>query len=161
MRYLIFSDFFTGADMTLASVIWPLIAGVVIAVIVVFVVKRTTGRLVKALLDQKADSPETAKTLGELGFDRKPALRYSLRPNATLRKLVMTVPADGEGKPITGETRLYIPEDKAYRAETSYNPDGTSLLLLLLLVLMLLLAAAAVMTLVPLLVEWLSSALFR
>ena len=170
VRYLLLSDFLTNGDITLASVIFPLIAGVILAVCAMFFVKKTTGRFVKALLDEKADAPETAKTLAELGYQKKPLLKYALRPGSTLRKIVLTAPADGQSEetpdaasaaetPISENTRFYIPEDKAYRAETTYNPDGMSILLLLLIVLALIVLSFVLLSLIPALMRWLSGVL--
>lgn len=110
------SKFLTGGNITTASVIWPLMIGAFIAVIVSHINKKTVGRLVKKLLSAKADSEASALSLNDLGMSKKSFLKYALRPSSTLSNIIKTA-EDG---------RLYIPEDKAYRAETTFSPDSTS-----------------------------------
>ena len=115
MSYII--DIFTGKSGESATVIWPLIIGAFLAVIISHFNKRTVGILVKRLLDSKANTPENAKKLNDLGLGKKAYLKYALRPKSTLRGIIFAE-----------KDAYYIPEETEYRAETVYKPDGSSLL---------------------------------
>ena len=147
------TELLTGGNTTLASVLWPMIAGVILAACLVFFNKQTLGKLVKALFDAKANSPETAKSLKELGLDKHRLLRLALRPDTTLRKVVYAV-EQKEGE----EIRYYIPEDRAYRAEVTYNPDGSSVMTLLIAAVAFIAVAVILMSVVPDLVKMFSAA---
>lgn len=115
--------FFTGESSAIASVVWPLMLGAFLALIIAHFNKRTVGILVKRLLKEEASSPDSAKSLSELGLNKKRYLNYALRPSSTLRSMVFFTEKDENGV-----EKLYIPDDKAYRAESQYKPDGSSLL---------------------------------
>ncbi len=150
-----FSDFLTGGDTTLNMILWPMIAGVIAAACLIFANKKIIGVFVKRLLEEKADSAETAKSLEELGFAKKRLLRFSLRPGSTLRKIVsVSVPEEPDGAPV----RYYIPEEKAYRAEVTYDPDGVSVMTILLAIIMFLVLTVLLMTVIPDLIRMASNA---
>ena len=136
----------TGGNTTVASVIWPMIVGVFIAMLISYFNKKTIGRLVKKLLKSGAKSPETAKSLSELGFSEK-SFSYALRPSSTLSSLI--IKDDSTSK-------LYIPEDKAYRAETTYSPDGTRVLTIILAAVLLIIAGIGLNNLVPYVIKLVS-----
>jgi len=148
------SDLFIGNNPTLASILWPLIAGVVIAACAVFFHKQTIGKFVKKLLTEKADTPETAKSLSDLGFEKNKLVKWALRPDTTLRKIIFSAENAEENAP----ARYYIPEDKAYRAEVTYNPDGASLLAMMAAIVVFILLAF-LMALIPDLIQMAKNAI--
>lgn len=107
------SDFFTGSETTLASIIIPLVTGVIIAACAVLFNKQIIGKFVKRLFDENADSEQNAKTLEELGFQKNRILRYSLRDGSTLRKVVMASPVSNDEEEKKTPPRYYIPEKHA------------------------------------------------
>lgn len=66
------SDFFTGSETTLASIIIPLVTGVIIAACAVLFNKQIIGKFVKRLFDENADSEQNAKTLEGAWLSKKP-----------------------------------------------------------------------------------------
>ena len=50
----------TGSDVTVASVVWPLVIGAFLAVAIAVINKMAVGRVVKALISAKASSPPRA-----------------------------------------------------------------------------------------------------
>ncbi len=149
------TQFLAGGNEPLASILWPLISGVVLAACVVFFNKQTVGRFVKALFDAEASTPESAKTLAELGYDKNRLIRHALRPGAVLRKMVHVSLEEADG--VTTE-RYYIPEECAYRAEVTYNPDGSSVLTLVIAVVAFFAVAMILMSVIPDLIGMLTAA---
>ncbi len=147
------TEFFTGGNTTLASILWPLIAGVIIAACAVFFNKQTVGKFVKKLFDEQAISEDTAKSLHELGYENNKLIRFALRPNSTLRKIIRFTPAQEEIP-----ERFYIPDECAYRAEITYNPDGSSVLTILIAIIMFLALTVILMTVIPDLIQMASNA---
>ncbi len=150
------SDFFTGSETTLVSVLIPLVLGVIIAACAVLFNKQVIGKFVKRLFDENADSEQNAKTLEELGFQKSRILRYSLRDGSMLRKVVMASP-DPEKEEKTPK-RYYIPENCAYRAETIYNPDGSSVLTIVIAIIMFIAVTLLLLVIVPDLIQMASNA---
>lgn len=137
-----------------------MVLGVTLAVFIVFFNKKTLGKLVKKLFEEKAENEITAKSLKELGLEKSRILRYALREGSTLRKMVYAVPprdgeeaASGEKGQKSGEVKYYIPEDKAYRAELTYNPDGTSVLTVVLAILIFAIVSLVLLAVIPSLVR--------
>lgn len=151
------SDLFTGGNTTLASILWPLVLGVILAACAVFFNKQTVGKFVKKLFDEQAISEESAKSLAELGFENNRLVKFALRPDSTLRKVVRALPAhDEEGHPLPD--RFYIPDECAYRAEVTYNPDGSSLLTIVIAIVMFIAAAMILMAVLPDLLDMIGGA---
>lgn len=133
------AKFFTGGNITTASVIWPLMIGAFVAVVISHINKKTVGKLVKKLLSANADSEASALSLNDLGMGKNSSLKYALRPSSTLSNIIKT----------TDDGRLYIPEDKAYRAETIFSPDSTSFKTVIFAAILFVGAALALLHLVP------------
>jgi hypothetical protein len=79
----------------------------------------------------------------------------ALRPDTTLRKTVYLVEPAEENTP----NRYYIPEDKAYRAEVIYKPDGTPPVAVIVAIVVLLLLAFALMAIIPDLIQMAKNAI--
>jgi hypothetical protein len=150
------SDLLTGGNTTLASILWPLIAGVILAACAVFFNKQTVGKFVKKLFDEQAINEESAKSLAELGFEKNTIVKIALRTGSTLRKVIHVVPIDGEDT--TAAERYYIPDECAYRAEVTYNPDGSSILTIVIAIVMFIAMAVILMTVIPDLIQMASNA---
>ncbi len=153
------SDFFTGSETTLASIIIPLVTGVIIAACAVLFNKQIIGKFVKRLFDENADSEQNAKTLEELGFQKNRILRYSLRDGSTLRKVVMASPVSNDEEEKKTPPRYYIPEEHAYRAEVIYNPDGSSVLTILIAIIMFIAVTLLLLVIIPDLIQMASNAI--
>ncbi len=141
-----FTLFWDQSNPTVASILWPMIVGVILASFAVLFHKKTIGKFVKKLLTERAETEASAKSLSELGFVKSRFLRYALRDGSTLRKMVYRTEAEGE-------PRYYIPEDKAYRAEVTYHPDGSSVLTVVFSVILILVVASVMMILIPDLIQ--------
>ena len=152
------SEFFTGPISDLASILSSMVIGVILAACIVFINKQTIGKFVKRLFDEKATSEDTAKTLEELGFEKSRILRHALRSGSTLRKMVMAC-SDGSEEESSSPLRFYIPDEKAYRAEITYNPDGSSILTLVIATLMFIVVATILVVLIPDLIQMASNAI--
>ena len=141
------SDLLTGGNTTLASILWPLVAGVILAACAVFFNKQTVGKFVKKLFDEQAVSEESAKSLAELGFEKNSLVKFALRSGSTLRKVIHVAPIDSEDN--AAAERYYIPDECAYRAEVTYNPDGSSILTIVIAIVMFIAVAMILMAVIP------------
>lgn len=150
-----FSDILIQNNPTLALILYPMLIGLIIGVMVVLFNKQVIGKLVKKLLDDKISTDGTAKTLEELGFGKSRTLKFLLRDGTTLRKMVKTAENDGK----TSAPRYYIPEDCAYRAEVTYNPDGSSVITVVIAIIMFAALTLIMMTLIPDLIQMLKNAI--
>ena len=68
--------------------------GIVIASLSALYNRRVLGKFIRALIKSDATSPEKAKTLAELGFDKNPFVKYSLSRGYTLKKSTSCVEYD-------------------------------------------------------------------
>lgn len=89
--------------------------GILLAALYSLYQKQVPGAIVRAILREKALSPDSAKTAEELGISKNPLMRYELQHNTVLKRLVHTV---GEEKDQTP------PQSSAPASETSdATPD--------------------------------------
>lgn len=145
------TELLTGGNAGTASILWPLMLGVFLAVVISYLNKRTTGKLVKALLEKKAESEETALPLTELGF-KKQSFRYALRKTSTLRSIIKEANSEEDSAP-----RYYIPQESSYRAEVLYKPDGASPLTLIFVALGLIAITIFLLNVIPELTQMLKN----
>ena len=150
-----FSDILIQNNPTLAAILYPMLTGLIIGVIVVLFNKQVIGKLVKKLLDDKIHSEGSAKTLDELGFVKNKILKFLLRDGTTLRKVVKIAEDSESGAP----ARYYIPQDCAYRAEVTYNPDGSSVITVVIAIVMFIALTFIMMTVIPDLIQMLKNAI--
>lgn len=129
----------TGGSTTAASVIWPIILGVFIAVVITYINKKTVGKLVDKLLALPADNEENAVTLNEIGFGKKGSLHYALRPSSTLSNVIKH----------TDDGKYYIPEDQQYRAEVVFTQSKLSPMTLILSAVLLIVAGSSLLNVLP------------
>ncbi len=108
--------------MEINVIVWMFLIGAAIAMLMMYYNARFLGRLVRALLDIDATSPETALTLEEVNIKMTPALKYSLRPGTSFSETVLK----------TEDDRYYIAPDKISLAKAKYRGKDTTLLFILL-----------------------------
>ena len=75
-------------------IIMGLFFGMILAAFSAFYNRRVLGSFIRALLAADATSPEKAKTLAELGFERNTFVRTSLRNGCTLKNSTSCVEFD-------------------------------------------------------------------
>ena len=163
-----------GSMISVDMIILAIFIGGVIASFAAVYNKRMLGGFVRALIKAGANTPETAKTIGELGFGEDPFVRSALRGENALRRTVVLAEvarldgadaktAEKRGRSnkkekINFETaRFYIPEQRRARAEIRYDNKGTGLVALLFSVLAFAVIAAIVYFILPDLLEMLDT----
>ena len=123
----------SDAKMTL----WVLVGlcfAVILAALYVLYERNVAGAFIRALLDREALSPESAKTLDELGFNKNPFVKFELAHSAVMQKTVKMVEEpereeateqDAPLNEVQGDNRrFYIPEELKYRAAQRYENKG-------------------------------------
>ena len=133
--------FTSGANETARALILSLAIGLVCAVAWATYTRGALGKFVRALLKQECLSPESSKTLMELGFFRNATIRRELKRGINLRKLVFcrekeeTRVSVGDEAGEASESapsatahevnfltdHFYIPQDLRYRAEVRFE----------------------------------------
>ena len=111
------------------TAVWCLVAGIIIAFVVIFFNKTVTGALVRALLDGGAIGEENSKTLAELGLDENTSFKNSYKRSKTIRGYVKT---DKETAEIMPDTKMYIPEELKSRAEAQFALRGNELFIVII-----------------------------
>lgn len=110
----------TESDLTMLSLlVIGLCIGISLAALITFYQRNIPGGFVRALLRAEALSPEKAKTLAELGYEKNRLVGFELRHGTVMKK---TVQQTGKGNDTA--VRYYIPEELKYRAETRYQKKG-------------------------------------
>ena len=134
-EYVNFS-FDASARATWRNVILGLCIGILLASLYMLYQKLVPGAIVRAILKAEAHTPESAKTLTELGLDKNPLYRFELRHNAALKKMVLRSlaqePTENEAADkATADTeqqeRFYISEEAKYRAELRFDKKGNGI----------------------------------
>ncbi len=77
-----------GHLISLPQIIAMLLIGVIIAALATMFNKRVLGDFVRVMLQYEAHSPETAKDLKTLEYQRNSTIRSALRRNVSLRRVV-------------------------------------------------------------------------
>lgn len=134
------------------NLILGLAFGFILAAGISCYLKTVHGGFVRRLLAEGCNSPETARSLYELGYFHNISIRNQLRRGGTIGALVRRVGAAGE--PATDATdlsaaRFYIPEDLRYRAEFRYEKKGSGAPVLILTVVLTVVAAALLCHFLP------------
>ena len=122
-------------------IVWALFIGFSIALVWVLFSKRYMGNFIHALLAKKADSPDKALTLKELGFGKNPFVKRALVGKSAYSGLVFE---KNEEVVIKGDSvipvirrkvdfesaRFYIPRVLVPRAEVRFERKGTHIMAL-------------------------------
>ena len=151
---------FSGSNGGLINLSWAIVAlclGMVIAAVMAVYEKRGLGEFVRKMLSEECYTPETAKTLAELGYRKNAAVRGALR-GGSLSKVVKCVQKEAydaeiakkhaeyeqnaqPGAPkfksiayrINYETdTFYIPKDASYAADVRYDKSGSGIVSVLI-----------------------------
>lgn len=97
----------SGSMLSLQTLLFGLFVGVNLAALLAIFNKRVLGDFVRKLLSEECSSPESAKTLRELGFIKNTAVRGSLRSGVTLRRIVRCVETDEHNRALEEKRREY------------------------------------------------------
>lgn len=140
---------FENSTISLALIIWGLYAGILVGGIASIYNKRYLGGAVRALLAEQCLSPDTGKTLSELGL-RTWGLNRALREGKVLRKCIsianpeecicprkqkkwvaslrrfFTGSTESASRLDLSRARLYVPEEKKFHAQVRYEKKGTA-----------------------------------
>lgn len=130
------------AGNTVRNLIIGIAIGIIIASAMAVHTKRGVGGFVRKLLAMECTSPESAKTLSELGYFQNLSIRRELKKGVTLSKLVLCVEegayrsecssidkTQGKSKPFEidfSTMHFYVPEDLRYRAEVRFEKKGST-----------------------------------
>lgn len=148
----------TNSVTTLNIIVWSLFIGFIIAIGVTLYNKIVLGKLVRALIEKDATSPERALALGDVGGEN-PLIKLALRRGGALRRVVrMAEDNEGEdtGKNVA-EGKFYIPEECMHRAKTVYDKPETSVFSVLLAIIAFLVLAMVAFIIIPDIVQLISN----
>ena len=123
-------------------IVWALFIGFSVALCWALFSKRYMGNFIHALLKQKADCPEKAMTLKELGFERNLFIKQALVGKTSYSGLVFEkdeeVKIEGDSvipvirrKVDFENARFYIPRVLTPRAEIRFERKGTHIMALI------------------------------
>lgn len=165
------------SSLTLEWIVWAIFVGILLGAAASVYQKQVIGAFVRLLIKQGATEPARAQTLSELGQSQNWFIRWALREEGTLRKLVHL---DQEPTEIPKEAvhpirrffsskdtfyektdmknaRFYIPQDLVTRAEIRYEKKGTDLFSLLITALVFLVVVYLSLEFIPDLIGMYSS----
>ena len=141
------AEFLTGGSDELAVVLWPLAAGIIVAMILSYFYKSSVGVFVKRLLDREAIDEQSALSFEELNIKSTGFISYSLKKDSGLARFVRSAKTVDEK---SGEEKVgyYISEDDIPRASV-YASDGTKGVTVILAIVLLAVLATVLLTLIP------------
>ena len=122
--YLYFSAALAIDVTNLKRAVWLIIAGMILALVFIYFYKTVNGALVRALMANEAYSPETAKTLAELGFEKKESILKTFNRSETIRRVVGTAEDEADEN-----AHFYIREEEKKRATEQYGMKGNELIM--------------------------------
>ena len=129
------------------QILWGLCAGLALALIYTFYIKRVQGGLIRRLLAADALTEGSAVGLAALGYKNGVLLRHALREGTPLSAVVQSTP-DG---------RYFIPAEKVELAEKRYGNEGMSMFVMLISILVLFAVALVCVYVCPELIDWFES----
>lgn len=129
------------------QILWGLCAGLALALIYTFYIKRVQGGLIRRLLAADALTEGSAVGLAALGYKNGVLLRNALREGTPLSAVVQSTP-DG---------RYFIPAEKVELAEKRYGNEGMSMFVMLISILVLFAVALVCVYVFPELIDWFES----
>ncbi|MBQ7728137.1 MAG: hypothetical protein IJT60_06120 [Clostridia bacterium] len=164
-----------GTLITPTMIILGLMIGIIIAGALVLRDRGILGKFVRALNREQCNSPETAKTLAELGFDRSISIRNALRNGKRLRSVVHCVEweafeaavasAEESEKPNlsfrwdNSTYHFYIPAEKRIEADVRFEKEGSTWKSYVILVIVTVLLAVGIIYFLPDLLQMLDNAI--
>lgn len=150
--------------------------GLIVASLITFYNRRVLGGFIRKLDSEGALSPENAKTLAELGYDKNRFIRLSLRHGYSLRRVVSyAFKKTDDGSETNGENlinaatlgqkidlsgdRFYLPEEKRDVTVSRFRTKGSGPLSVILITVLGLVAVVLIFKIAPVIVKLLDSAL--
>ncbi len=178
-------NFGGGTMINIRNIILGLFIGVIIASVIMIIDKRVLGSFVRSLIKEECLSPDSAKTLADLGFAAKYTIRNGVRRSTALRSVVRCreeeefnsaleaqraeyeerrkteteLPPFKEAvyRPNPDTDHFYIPEEKKYSADMRFEKKGTSWLTLVFIIIALIFIFAILLFAIPELLKLLDS----
>lgn len=163
--------------LSLRMIIIGITVGFCVAAILTLIDKKHIGGLVRKMLYDECIGKENAKTLYELGYDRNPAVRGSLKNGSVLKRWVRCVEEDEhyasieqkrkefeaayandkkapkfktlEFKRDPDKHHFYIDEEKKYSAAVKFDSKGTNVVSAILVILISIIICAFLCFVVP------------
>ena len=164
----------TGSVVTMRNIVIGLFIGIIIAAAMACYDKNVLGNFVRKIVYEECLSPETAKTLYELGYARNTAVRSNLRRTTKLGRIVRSVERDSYERDTeaartayiekhgsdrgfsvppfkldVNTAHFYIPDEEHYRAEVRFEKGGSGWRALLLVLVVSVIGIALVTFLLP------------
>ncbi len=126
--------------MNVTYLVWGITAGLCVATLYLYFIKRTCGGFVKALTDNGCIGAENAKSCDELGIKEPNAyLKKQLSENGGMSSMIKT---DADGK-------YYIREEYSSLAAKKYRAESTPLIAVIGLVIVIIIVGAVASYLMP------------
>ena len=174
-----------GSLVSIRYLIVGLFVGLSVASFAAVFNKRVLGSFVRKLLGEECLSPETAKTLPELGYAGKLFIRYGVKRGVNLRRVVRcreeeeylariaaeeqeyeqkraddpTLPKKFKAEPFSVDPdkhHFYIPEEMKYMADVKFEAKGNTWFSAIIFVVVSFVALLAVMAVLPQVLELLN-----
>lgn len=125
---------------SLPLMFFALFLGVILAALGALYNKRLLGGALRKIIASGANSPESAKTLEELGYSKNAFVRSALKSGTAMRKYVHCVEDDEAAKSLVPDKKgylpkiktdlsashFYVPEEARVGAELRYDKTGTT-----------------------------------
>lgn len=108
------------------TVMWCIIAGVILALVYIFYKKMISGSIVRALIDNEAFTQDSAKTPVELGFSEDSSAISSANRSDAIKRIITY-----DGEKITPDTKIYIKDGMKSRAEAQFGLRGNELFVII------------------------------
>lgn len=146
----------------LRNVILAMCVGILFAALCTMYQRYVPGSFIRAILRAEANTPETARTLAELDFEKNIFVRMELRFGTLLLKhLAFYEEEQGEEekKRPTESARFYIPEELKYRAELRYETKGSGPVQLIFTVVLTFAIAILLIKVIPMLLSFVDAIL--
>lgn len=142
----------SGSMITIPMIVIAIAAAIIISSVAAIFNKTVFGNFVRCVIKNEALSPESAKTLEELGYDEKLIIRRGVRKGINLRSVIRCVEEEqyNERARLAREEydknpdphkpkfidvpysvdpdndHFYIPEENKYKADMKFDKRGTS-----------------------------------
>lgn len=167
-------DLFDGDSISVMGIIVAFFVGFVLASLWTIYDKKYLGGFVRKLICSESTTPDSAKTLYELGFDDKLGVRWCLKHGSTFGRWVVCVErddvqTDGEyfqdsgkietkkHKPDIDTAKFYIPQEKVDEARAKFSDKGANFIGVLAVVLLLIAAVVVLAIFLPKLISLLQN----
>ncbi len=113
----------TSSNISFQTLIFGLFIGINLASIAIIFDRRVLGNFVRKLIFEECLSPESAKTLSELGYMKNSAVRSSLRSGITLRKVVRCVEEEEHERALAEKRQAYKDMSEEYNKQSDESDE--------------------------------------